>query len=1650
MKKTYLLGSMILSIVALVAVIVVLSVTGVLGGGDKNTLVFASESRDGVYDGAPLTEGGWQMLSGELKEGHVAEVSVFGSQTTAGTSDNSMSVRILDENKADVTSEYNIELRPGKLTVNPIYIKILSNSASKSYDGTPLSNHTYQVITGKTLSGHELEVSFSASQTSVGSCDNVVSARVKDQNGVDVSSNYKIETESGRLTVSGIVLEIATDSDTKTYDGTALVNNIYRIVSGSLRYGDDIIVTITGSQKEAGSSKNTFSVEVINAAGESVTSNYDIRKTEGTLTVKKRPVEVVTESRNESYRALHETGGVLTYPYAALYGELAKGANGVSHTYKIEVTGRVEGVGSADNTFWIEIYDENGGVVTPNYDIKETLGTLQVLPVDIVITSESASITYDEYIKSGKQPLTADGYYASVGDLLSGHDIKVTVTGEQRGVGASSNTIGYYAVVDENGIDVTDLYSVVTIEGDLIIEPIYMTFATQGGTMQYDGITTLVVDPQVNWGAIEAQLYPGHYIASFEYPDYLTEAGSIPNRVIFTIKDENGEDVTDCYFIDAQWGYLKMTQIPVFITSDGIVVDYNGEEVRHESYVQTGDAILGWHDLTVLFTARNLVDAGTYDNVMRFIVKDLSDPNERDVTHNYDFRVIYGKIVIKPITITIRTESKAAPFNNQLLTASGWEIISGTNVLDSHELNVKTGGGQFYVGESLNTLALLEVTDKVTKENVTHNYDFSKIQYGVLTVYDPSAVDPSPEIPDPFDNFPGDRVLLANVKSSVSGPAYLRFMSYGDYNGQGFEVATEYDRQIEGKYGMSYLTSFALKNADYISERMEIEYKYTLYFLPYYLDTAVADYKIQGSDIVFQDSGCIDAMMYYYTYWYNESGAPTFRLGEEFEAIELEYRKYVYDAYASFPAEYTKTLAVLNKVIADNGLDQGDKIQNVIDYLQSDEFTYDLKYNKALDSEDDMVSAFLTTYKVGVCRQFAASATLLLRAMGIPARYTGGVLAEIDEADQWTEVYSDRAHAWVEAYIDGVGWVALEVTAPVFEEGVVINPEPVPPPDDPDIDDEGPDDPFDGPRGEAGFSNIIKGPDPNAADRLLLQIKANVSTGVYLRYTSYGDYRGKSFGLAPVYEELVGDTYAASFLSSFALKNADFASNSMEIRYKISQYLLPTYMDPTSNGYTVQTNDVWYSSSNQSASMEFYNYWYSGSHNLELPSEYESFELEYRKFVYENYLDIGDEFSETEALIREIIATNGLDRGDKIANAVNYFLTNGFKYNLSYDEGLDSEDDIVYAFLTEYKEGVCAHYAAAGTLLLRAMGIPARYTVGAIASTQSDTWVDVMANTSAHAWVEAYIDGVGWVAVEMTVPGFGGGFTPPDAPDSLKPQMEISPSVLYEVANLNGEVSPTYDMATFTGNNVFKKFVEEGGQVLFCELEGGSDKYGYSSITIKEGTIVLVDKNGEPVTENYNITLKEGKMRLYASKLQIKSQSQTFKYDNTPKSWEYYDLLAGELIDTNHKIVLKYASKKTNAGVYANTFDCEIIDTSTNTPVTEWYLIEKSVGSITISPLEITLIAHSMSISVEELESEYNNYYAPGPDDFEYIGELYRSADGTQYHEFKTVEQTGSISGWSESVTSIIQKTIVIVDQDGNEVTGNYKFVCINGFIESY
>ena len=175
-------------------------------------------------------------------------------------------------------------------------------------------------------------------------------------------------------------------------------------------------------------------------------------------------------------------------------------------------------------------------------------------------------------------------------------------------------------------------------------------------------------------------------------------------------------------------------------------------------------------------------------------------------------------------------------------------------------------------------------------------------------------------------------------------------------------------------------------------------------------------------------------------------------------------------------------------------------------------------------------------------------------------------------------------------------------------------------------------------------------------------------------------------------------------------------------------------------------------------------------------------EQAYADFVHQAYLDVPEELRPMlESFLRQFgkeqfapifteEAVAGLPGVLVYSRMVALLLDMATEYDANTPYTPEGEDFVEY-FLTTSKRGYCMHYASAATLLLRSMGIPARYVTGYTADVKAGQTVAVP-DRSAHAWVEVYVNGYGWYPVEVT-PGFpgqssgtGGGLTPSPTPSN--------------------------------------------------------------------------------------------------------------------------------------------------------------------------------------------------------------------------------------------------------------------------------------------
>jgi hypothetical protein len=142
--------------------------------------------------------------------------------------------------------------------------------------------------------------------------------------------------------------------------------------------------------------------------------------------------------------------------------------------------------------------------------------------------------------------------------------------------------------------------------------------------------------------------------------------------------------------------------------------------------------------------------------------------------------------------------------------------------------------------------------------------------------------------------------------------------------------------------------------------------------------------------------------------------------------------------------------------------------------------------------------------------------------------------------------------------------------------------------------------------------------------------------------------------------------------------------------------------------------------------------------------------LTYSNSIRQTYLQLPELDPRIPALARQITARERtpLDQ----ARAIERYLPANYAYTL--DLAGPAPADPLSHFLFERRAGHCEYFASAMTILLRSLGIPARYVNGFLGGDYNDVGEDYIVRArNAHSWVEAYFPGYGWVTFDPTPPG---------------------------------------------------------------------------------------------------------------------------------------------------------------------------------------------------------------------------------------------------------------------------------------------------------
>ena len=120
-----------------------------------------------------------------------------------------------------------------------------------------------------------------------------------------------------------------------------------------------------------------------------------------------------------------------------------------------------------------------------------------------------------------------------------------------------------------------------------------------------------------------------------------------------------------------------------------------------------------------------------------------------------------------------------------------------------------------------------------------------------------------------------------------------------------------------------------------------------------------------------------------------------------------------------------------------------DKVLAIQRHFHSGEFTYSTNVEPADDA--DALVEFLTQSRAGFCQHYASAMAVLVRELGIPTRIAVGYQAGTLQDDGTYLVQTKDAHAWVEVFFQGYGWLQFEPTPghgshPNAQAGTYLNP----------------------------------------------------------------------------------------------------------------------------------------------------------------------------------------------------------------------------------------------------------------------------------------------------------------------------------------------------------------------------------------------------------------------------------------------------------------------------------------------------------------------------------------------------------------------------------------------------------------------------------
>ena len=698
----------------------------------KRAVTLKSADLSKEYDGTALVNGTAPVkVSGDgWAAGEGATYVFTGSQTVVGSSANAFTYELNSNTKVE---NYTITKTDGKLEVTDrakkYEVTIKANSTSTTYDGRV---HSAKGLESTTVNADGLEYTVEGLTTSdpngtdAGKYINHITGTpvIKDAAGNDVTSQFKVTTVDGKLTIDKRDVTIKPVKASKQYDGTALVATAFEVVSGSFAEGEGIdSCTYGGQQIQVGTSESTIET-VKPKVNTNLDKNYNLTKDPGALTVTNRnakyTIEVEAVSDTATYDGeKHAASGLVAREFPI---------NGVTYTVS-GLTAEVEGTDAGKHVNFVigtaKVTDPAGNDVTEQFAVTTKSGLLTINPRPVTLTSASDSKVFDgAALTNDDVTVSGDGFVKDQGATYS-------VTGSQTTVGKSNNSFTYALNEGTN----PNNYTITTSEGILKVtaneQAVVVKVKGNKNTQLYDGaehVATGYSVEGVTVDGVSSDLYGAEAGVDFTFKGTAsakrTDAGTTAMGLTAEQFKNINKNFSNVTFEIVEDGSVTVQKRAVTLTSATASKTYDGTVLTNDVVVASGDGFVLGQGAMYEVTGSQL-NAGSSDNDFTYTLK------EGTKADNYTIEKVVGKLIVNPVETTVKVTiigNKAeGTYNGKEFSASGYTfssdnelytqdkvVFSGTAEAIRTDFGVTYMGlrGKFSNGDTANfTNVLFDVTD---------------------------------------------------------------------------------------------------------------------------------------------------------------------------------------------------------------------------------------------------------------------------------------------------------------------------------------------------------------------------------------------------------------------------------------------------------------------------------------------------------------------------------------------------------------------------------------------------------------------------------------------------------------------------------------------------------------------------------------------------------------------------------------------------------------------------------------------------------------------------------------------------------------------------------------------------------------------------